>query len=74
VPAPPAAAATAPPLETARPSATQAPLAAPTAAPDEIDTPDEVMQGLSRLADLRDNGAITPEEYEAQKKDLLGRL
>ena len=40
----------------------------------EIDTPDEVMQALSRLADLRDNGAITAEEYEAKKQELLGRL
>ena len=29
---------------------------------------------LSRLADLRDRGAISPEEYEAKKAELLGRL
>jgi hypothetical protein len=33
-----------------------------------------VTQTLSRLADLRDRGAITPEEYEAKKTELLGRL
>jgi hypothetical protein len=37
-------------------------------------TPAEVTQTLSGLADLRDRGAITPEEYEAKKSDLLGRL
>jgi len=32
------------------------------------------MQALSRLADLRDNGTVTPEEYESKKQELLGRL
>ena len=36
--------------------------------------PDEVTRTLANLADLRDRGAITPEEYEAKKADLLGRL
>jgi len=27
---------------------------------------------LARLADLRDRGALTPEEFEAQKKRILG--
>ena len=31
-------------------------------------------QELQRLADLRDRGAITPEEFEAKKAELLGRL
>jgi uncharacterized membrane protein YdbT with pleckstrin-like domain len=35
---------------------------------------EEVTRTLSRLADLRDRGAITPEEYEAKKQELLGRL
>jgi hypothetical protein len=35
---------------------------------------DEVTDTLSRLADLRDRGAISPEEYEAKKAELLGRL
>jgi len=34
----------------------------------------EVTQTLARLADLRDSGAITPEDYEAKKAELLGRL
>jgi hypothetical protein len=34
----------------------------------------EITQTLSRLADLRDRGAITAEEYEAKKTELLSRL
>jgi putative oligomerization/nucleic acid binding protein len=37
-------------------------------------TSDEVTKALGDLADLRDRGAITAEEYEAKKQDLLGRL
>jgi hypothetical protein len=36
--------------------------------------PDEVTRTLANLADLRDRGAITPEEYEGKKADLLSRL
>jgi hypothetical protein len=35
---------------------------------------EEVTRTLASLADLRDRGAISPEEYEAKKADLLGRL
>jgi len=45
--------------------------AATTAAPDKSL---EVTQTLARLADLRDSGAITVQEYEAKKQELLGRL
>ncbi len=60
--------------------------AAPAAAPDaelaspiaqanvDVDESLEVTETLSRLADLRDKGAITPEEYEQKKDELLGRL
>ena len=34
----------------------------------------EVTETLSRLADLRDEGAISAEEYEQKKDELLGRL
>jgi hypothetical protein len=37
-------------------------------------TPDELTRTLASLADLRDRGAISPEEYEAKKADLLRRL
>jgi hypothetical protein len=52
------------------PLATPAPVAAGPAADDA----GEVTDTLSRLADLRDRGAISPEEYEAKKAELLGRL
>jgi hypothetical protein len=59
------------------PMAAAAPVAAPApeaAAPNPIDTSEEVTQALARLADLRDRGAITPEEFDTKKADLLSRL
>jgi membrane protein YdbS with pleckstrin-like domain len=35
---------------------------------------DDVTKALAGLADLRDRGAVTPEEYEAKKSELLARL
>jgi hypothetical protein len=35
---------------------------------------DEVTRTLNSLADLRDRGAISPEEFERKKADLLSRL
>ncbi|HEU4673677.1 MAG TPA: PH domain-containing protein [Candidatus Limnocylindrales bacterium] len=35
---------------------------------------DDVTRTLASLADLRDRGAITPEEFEAKKAELLARL
>jgi PH (Pleckstrin Homology) domain-containing protein/putative oligomerization/nucleic acid binding protein len=49
------------------------PAAAPAPARREM-TADEVTRALGGLADLRDRGAISPQEYEAKKADLLGRL
>lgn len=37
-------------------------------------TADDVTRTLASLADLRDRGAISAEEYEAKKADLLGRI
>jgi uncharacterized membrane protein YdbT with pleckstrin-like domain len=48
--------------------------AAPSAPPATRADPDEVTRTLANLADLRDRGAITPEEYETKKADLLSRL
>ena len=45
--------------------------AARRAAPRPAADPDEVTRTLASLADLRDRGAITPEEYEAKKAELL---
>ena len=51
---------------------------APTMAPPRPAAPRmsaaEVTQTLANLADLRDRGAITVQEYEAKKADLLARL
>jgi uncharacterized membrane protein YdbT with pleckstrin-like domain len=65
------AAAVAPAIEAAapsEPSAASAPVApvAPTS--------DDQLQTLARLAELRDSGAITPEEFEAKKTELLSRI
>lgn len=37
-------------------------------------TADEVTRALGDLAGLRDRGAISPEEYEAKKQELLARI
>jgi hypothetical protein len=58
----------------AAPVPTPAPTAAPAPAPPPKADPDEVTRTLASLADLRDRGAITPEEYEHKKADLLSRL
>jgi len=34
----------------------------------------EIADAIERLAKLRDSGAITPEDYEAKKTELLGRM
>jgi hypothetical protein len=48
---------------------------APAPAPAEPQmTSDEITRALGNLADLRDRGAITPEDYEAKKQELLERL
>jgi hypothetical protein len=47
-------------------------VAAATAAPQV--NPDEITRTLANLADLRDRGAISVDDYEAKKSELLGRL
>jgi uncharacterized membrane protein YdbT with pleckstrin-like domain len=37
-------------------------------------TADDVTRALAGLADLRDRGAVSPQEYEAKKAELLARL
>jgi hypothetical protein len=84
-PTPPLRAESAPamaaPATAAPATATAAPAAQPAAPPppppaldDDIDESHEVTETLARLADLRDKGAITAEEYEQKKDELLGRL
>jgi uncharacterized membrane protein YdbT with pleckstrin-like domain len=65
IPAPPLRAAPPPEPAPAAPASAQAP---------RTMTSDEITGALGNLADLRDRGAISPEEYEAKKQDLLGRL
>jgi hypothetical protein len=51
--------------------------AAPPAAPASIQSTmsaDEVTRTLANLADLRDRGAISADDYDAKKSDLLKRL
>jgi hypothetical protein len=70
-----------PPLRAQPSAATFAPPppAAPVSAPDSFatqraDSPDEVARSLARLAALRDSGAITADDYETKKQELLSRL
>lgn len=52
-----------------------APPAAPPAAAANADmSPAQITELIGQLANLRDAGAITPEEFEAKKAELLGRL
>ncbi len=51
-----------------------APVAAPAASQIRQTSSDDVTATLTKLAELRDKGAITPAEYEAKKAELLGRL
>jgi hypothetical protein len=53
---------------------TPAPAPETPARPRDANASLEITQTLARLADLRDQGAITEEEYAAKKEDLLGRL
>ena len=64
------------PLRAAPPPAPEPALAAaaPAAPAARTMTSEEITGALGDLADLRDRGAINPEEYEAKKQELLGRL
>jgi hypothetical protein len=64
----------APPLRAAPPPPEPAPAPQPAAPTPRQMSSDEITSALGDLADLRDRGAISPEEYEAKKQDLLGRL
>jgi PH (Pleckstrin Homology) domain-containing protein/putative oligomerization/nucleic acid binding protein len=59
------------PVAAAAPSMAAPPPAEP--APARMSA-DEVTKTLASLAQLRDNGAISPEDYEQKKADLLGRI
>jgi hypothetical protein len=61
------------PTVTAAPTAMAAPSAGASRSVREMSS-DEITRALGDLADLRDRGAISLEDYEAKKQDLLGRL
>jgi hypothetical protein len=69
-----------PPLRAGGPAPGPAPSVPPSPAPAPEPaartgmSADELTRTLASLADLRDRGAISAEEYEAKKADLLGRL
>ena len=71
-----------PPIRTDRPAPAPGPAPTPaavvpaaTAPPSaDADDPETITRTLAQLSDLRDRGAITPEEYEAKKRELLERL
>jgi uncharacterized membrane protein YdbT with pleckstrin-like domain len=44
------------------------------ATPPAPERPPSVLDDLERLADLRDRGAVTEEEFQRKKRDLLDRL
>jgi len=73
IPAPPLRAAPAPVVPSPMPAPALEPAVAPPPAPRPM-TSEEITGALGDLADLRDRGAISPEEYEAKKQELLGRL
>ncbi len=61
----------------APPQPTQAEAAPPPPAPAaaaQAAGSDDATRTLASLAELRDSGAITPEEYEAKKRELLERI
>jgi hypothetical protein len=83
IPAPPLRAPVAMPLAAPAPAPAPEPEPAPTPAAEPAPAPapaersmssDEITTALGNLADLRDRGALTPEEFEAKKAELLGRL
>jgi hypothetical protein len=63
-----------PAIRAGGPAQSAAPAAAPAAATAPSMSADEVTRTLASLADLRDRGAISAEEYEAKKADLLHRI
>ena len=78
IPAPPLRAA--PPVQApvdpmpVAPAPPPATAAAPTEPVKREMSSEEITGALGNLADLRDRGAISPEDYEAKKQDLLARL
>jgi hypothetical protein len=73
LPSPPLRASVAPSPAGPGPAPVATPAVAPAPARPEM-TADELTRTLASLADLRDRGAISAEEYEGKKADILRRL
>jgi hypothetical protein len=57
------------------PAPAPAPAAAPAAAPTPAPAPiGNIPEQIKKLAELRDMGVLTPDEFEAKKKELLSRM
>jgi hypothetical protein len=71
----PAVAAAAPaPVPAPAPAPAPTPAPAPVSPAPPAADPDEVAKTIASLASLRDSGAITPEEFDAKKQELLDRI
>lgn len=73
-PPPPASAPTSPPSPTEDAAATVSTVSATRSAVPSADSSDEIFAKLERLADLRDKGILSEEEFAAKKTELLARL
>ena len=63
------------PMDASQPAPATPAASAPEAAPAApASSADQLTSTLESLAALRDRGLITPEEYEAKKRDLLERM
>ena len=74
VPAPPVRMDTVAPVGAPAPVAPSPPPADVDPSSGDADEAETITRTLAQLSDLRDRGAITPEEYETKKRELLGRL
>jgi uncharacterized membrane protein YdbT with pleckstrin-like domain len=62
------------PVAGVAPTAAASPVSGPAPAAAPAPSSADLAALLASLADLRDKGAITPEEYEAKKADILSRM
>ena len=60
-----------PPVPGAAPAATQPPATMPVPATNLGQSVDARLEQLTKLGQLRDSGILTPEEFEAQKQQIL---
>jgi hypothetical protein len=58
----------------AAPAPAETPVESPPTSPAAAAPVEDATATLERLASLRDRGLITPEEYDAKKRELLERI